>query len=233
MHRQPLRKVRHGGFRAGIRRNFGERRVGVHRRNVDNIAALARDHIAGERLRGDQNPHKIEVKNGFDARLVQIKEALGVGVQIARLIVFLVGRGTGVVAARTVEEDVTGAKVPQNLLMACENSGLVQHVAFVCFRSAALGGDLLGQLPDICICPAQQRDLRAACGQRLGKDAAKRPGCAGHDRNLAGQVCVQGKVHHIDLLVRYRRSRRYCRRGPSGSVFCARFGLTAAFIRWT
>ena len=80
--------------------------------------------------------------------------------------------------------------------MARKNSTFIQHIAFIGFRNAALGGDLVRQLLNVGVCTSQQRDLRAALRQRSGKFTAEHAARASHDRYLSGQIRFYRKFHH-------------------------------------
>ena len=67
---KPLRKVRHAGFRRGIRGNFGKRTKSVHRRNVYDIAARFH-HSFGEYLRYQKRRRDIKVENKFKPAFIE------------------------------------------------------------------------------------------------------------------------------------------------------------------
>ena len=112
---QPLGEVADGRFGAGIGRNLGQGREGVHGGDIDDIAA-ALHHVLGEDLGGDQSAGEVQVEHELHALLIQIKEALGFGVNVAGLVILLVGGGSGVIAAGTVDEDGTPAQLLVDLL---------------------------------------------------------------------------------------------------------------------
>ena len=113
---QTLREVGHGGFGAGVGRDLGQGQVGVHAGDVQDVAALAADHLAGKGLGRQQGADEVQVEHHLHAALVEVEEGHGVGVEVAHLEIFLVGIGAGIVAARTVHEDVAGAEVSQHVL---------------------------------------------------------------------------------------------------------------------
>ncbi len=200
MHRQPLGKVGDGGFRAGIGGDLGQRRVGVHAADVQDVAALPAHHLPGKGLGGQQRANEVQVEHEFHAGFVQIEEGFCVGLDVAQLKVFLVGGSTGIVAARAVEQDVAGAKVGQHLIGHSEADVLVQYVAAVRFRHAALGHDFLGEFVGVFIVQIQQGHLRAGPGQDFRKIGAQHAARAGDHGDLAGQIGIQYILLHLIFL---------------------------------
>jgi hypothetical protein len=49
---QPLSEVGDGSLCAGVRGNLGQRNVGIHGRNVQDVAGLLCDHVLGKHLGG-------------------------------------------------------------------------------------------------------------------------------------------------------------------------------------
>ena len=201
VHRQPLGKVGHSSLGAGVGRDLGQGQVGVHAGNVQDVAALAAYHLAGKSLRGQQRADEVQVEHHLHAALVQIKKGNGVTFQIAHLKIFLVRVGAGVIAACTVHKNIAGAKVCQHILCYLQAVGLVHHIAGVALGGAALGLDLVCKLLELIHVAAQQRHLCACPGQRLGKNGAQCPACAGDNSHLAGEIGVQYILFHNILLL--------------------------------
>ena len=194
MNGQPLGEVGNGGLRTGVRRDLRERSVGVHAADVDDVAALAAHHLARERLRRDQRTQEVEVEHELHAGSVQVKEAFGVGVDVA----FIVQIKAEVVAvrartpgARAVHQNIAFAKVLFHGVRHFIADGLVQHVALVSPGNAALGGDLIREALRGFLVQVQQGDLRARAGQRFGKRAAQHAARAGDNGNFAGKIGIQ------------------------------------------
>ena len=200
MDRQPLGEVGDGCLGPGIGGDLGQRGIGVHGADVENAAPLAADHLAGKGLGGDQGANEVQVEDKLHPGLVQVKEGLGLAVEIARLKIFLVGGGSGVVAACAVEQNVTRAQILADLVCDGIADVLVQHVAGIGAGNAALFHDLLC----IAVCgfkiPVEQSDLRPGPGQHLGKDRAEHTACAGNNGNLAAEIGIEHVLLHKSLL---------------------------------
>ena len=191
MNGQPLGEVGNGGLRTGVRRDLRERSVGVHAADVDDVAALAAHHLARERLRRDQRTQEVEVEHELHAGSVQVKEAFGVGVDVAFFKIFLIGGGSRIIAARAGHQNIAFAKVLFHGVRHFIADGLVQHVALVSLGNAALGGDLIREALRGFLVQVQQGDLRARAGQRFGKRAAQHAARAGDNGNFAGKIGIQ------------------------------------------
>ena len=104
--RQPLGEVADGSLRAGVGGDLRQRDVGVHGGDVQDVAALAGDHVLGEHLRGQQGALVVELEDEVDAVGLQVEE--GLLAFLGLVLVLVVGGGTGVVAAGSVDQDVAG-----------------------------------------------------------------------------------------------------------------------------
>ena len=103
MDSQPLGEVGDGSLGAGIGGDLGQRGVGIHGTDVDDVAAFAADHLAGECLRRDQRTDEVEIEDELDAALVEIEERFDLGIEQVRLLEEIMRRiGARVVAAGTV-----------------------------------------------------------------------------------------------------------------------------------
>ena len=96
VHGKPLGEVRNCRLGARICGDLGQGSIGVHRGDVENGAALSAHHLTGERLGGNEGTEEVEVEDEANAVSIEIKEALGISVDIAKLKILLVGGRTGV-----------------------------------------------------------------------------------------------------------------------------------------
>ena len=71
---QPLGEVGDGGLCPGVGGNLGQRDVGVHGGDVQNAAGLARHHILGKGLGGQEGALEVQLEYEVYAGSIQIKE---------------------------------------------------------------------------------------------------------------------------------------------------------------
>ena len=116
------------------------------------------------------------------------------------MLVFVIGGGPGIVAARAVHQDVAGPQVPEHLLVHLFQRFGVQHVGLVALADIALGLHFIGQLFHGFFVQVQRRHFRARLGVSPGHIAAQHAARAGNDHDFAGKVHVQRKVHDDSLL---------------------------------
>ena len=82
-------KLEMAAFAPRIRWDFGERRVRVHGRNVQNVAAIAAEHVPpAKACVGRSVPRKLRLKTNSTPFCSRSKKRFRLGVQIARFIVF-------------------------------------------------------------------------------------------------------------------------------------------------
>ena len=111
------------------------------------------------------------------------------------MILIVTGR-TGVVAAGTVDQDVTGTEVGQDLLMDSLQSFQLQNIGLVTLHNEALCGDLFRQLQNSRLVQVQSCDLCTGLGIGTGHIAAQDTACTGNDHNLTGKIMGQRKIKH-------------------------------------
>ena len=196
MHRQPLGKVSDRRLRPGVGGDFRQWGVGVHGADIEDVAAGAAHHLPCKRLGGDQRADEVQVKHKLHAGFVQVEEALGLAVDVAVLIVFLVRGGPGIVAPRAVEQDIAGANVGHHRARYGVARLFVQHVAAVGFGNAALGGDFVGILLGGLLIQVQQGYLRTRPGQHLCERGAQHAARAGDHCHLPGEIGVNDVLFH-------------------------------------
>ncbi len=186
---QPLGEVADRRLRPGVRRNLGQRNIGVHGADVENHAAFALHHVLGEGLGGQQGTLEVQLEHKVHAPCVQVKKAL---LTLLLLVLVLVVRGgPGVVAARPVHQNIAGAQVLEHLLMHRLQGLRLQHVGLVALTDEALGFALVGQLFDRFLIQVQSRHLRARLGERLRHGAAQHAARAGDYHHFAGEINFQ------------------------------------------
>ena len=199
---QPLGEVGHSGLGAGVGRYLGQGQVSVHAGDVEDVAARATHHLAGEGLGGQQGADEVQVEHHLYTTLVEVEEGHGIVLEVGHLEILFVSVGAGVVAAGTVHQNIAGAKLCHHVLSHLQAVGLVHDVAGVAPGDAALGLDLVGQSLELLHIAAQQGDFCACPGQSLGEDGAQGAACARDDGHLAGQVSVQYILFHVLPLYR-------------------------------
>ena len=121
VHGQPLREVADRRLGAAVGGDLGQRREGVHRRDVDDHAAAALGHAAREHLRRQQRAQEVQVEDELDAVGVEVVErdhAFGLLLEVLREEVLLGCRALGVVAAGAVDQDVDRTQRRLDLLRA-------------------------------------------------------------------------------------------------------------------
>ena len=138
--RQPLGEVADGSLRAGVRRNLGQRDVSVHGGDVQDVTALAGDHVLSERLSRQQRALEVELEDEVNAALIQIEE--GLLTFLGFVLILVVGGCARVVYAGTVDQNIAGAEVGENLLMDGFKSLRIKDVRLVALADIALGGQL-------------------------------------------------------------------------------------------
>ena len=159
---------------------------------------LALHHVLNEHLGGKQGALEVQLEHEVHAGSVQVKE--GLLAFLGFMLIFVVGGGPGIVAARAVHQDVAGSQVLEHLLMHFFQSNRVQHVGFVANAAIALGLQVGRQLLHGFFIQVQRRHLRTCLGIGPGHIAAQHAARAGHHNDLTGKIHVQGESHRALLL---------------------------------
>ena len=198
---QPLGEVGNRRLCARIGRDLGQRRERVHGGYVENAAARPAQHLPGERLGGDQGAEEIEVEDKFHPGGVQIKKAFGIGVQIPRLVIFLVHGGAGIVPARAVDQQVARPQLPFHGGGRFAADRLIQHVAGIGARRASFGVDFVRPFPGRLQVSVQQGDSGPRAGQHPGKSGTEHAARSGDHSDLPAKVGAQHILFHSDYLL--------------------------------
>ena len=197
MHCQPLCEVGNRCLGTGICRNLCQRRIRIHRRNVQDVAAVAADHLSGKCLGRDQRSDEVEVEDKLNTALVEIEETLCICFNIAQLEVFLIRCGPGIVSTGTVEQNIARSKICQNLICYCIARIFIQYIACIGLGTAAFFDDFLCESVCCFIVQIQQRNLCACSCQYLGKGATSYTAGTGNDCDFTAQIRIDYICFHF------------------------------------
>ena len=113
------------------------------------------------------------------------------------MLVFVIGGGSGVVSACTVNENVAGTQILYNCLVYLSQSLGVENVSLIALADIALCLQLVSQLLYRLLIEVESRYLCARCRKGSCHSAADKSARAGHYYHLAGEIYVKGKIFHF------------------------------------
>ena len=161
MHGEPLREVGNACLCRGIGGDLGQGAVGVHRGDVDDVAARL-CHVGGEDLRDEERRRDVEVEHELDPALVEGEKVLlrFLGCR------FVVRRGARIVAARAVDEEVDGAERFVHFLFGRLDALFIEAVAA---DGDGVFAELIGDRFRRIVVDVEKRDFGAALRKSAGK----------------------------------------------------------------
>lgn len=153
----------------GIGGDLGQGAVGVHRTDIDDVAARPY-HIGGEDLRNEERRRDVEVEHELDPALVEGEKVFlrFLGCR------FIVRRGARIVAACAVNEEVDGAERFVDFLFGSFDALFIEAVAA---DGNGVFAELIGDKFGGIVVDVEQGDfgaaLRKGTGEFAHKDAAR------------------------------------------------------------
>ena len=199
MYCQPLGKIADGGLGTGISRGLGQRTVSIHGRNIDDIAATVSHHVLGKGLGGDQRTVVVQIKDHIHGFLIQIEEGLQIRIHITGLKILLIGGSPGIIAACTVEKNITGTEIRKDLVCDSFHILLDQHIALISLGNTAFCDDLVRIAVNGFLAAVDQGNLCTCPGQNLCQMAAKHTTSTGDYRHFSCQIGCQHVFFHSSI----------------------------------
>ena len=161
MHCEPLSKVRNSRLSTRVCGDLGKRSICIHRRDVKNATSLSAEHLRSKCLSGNESTEEVEVEYKSNTRCIKVEEALSVGIDVAKLKVFLVGGRLGVFTACAVYKYVAVSEISLYSLGNRVAYVLVKYVTSVSLGNSAFSGDLVGKLLCRLLIKVEKRNLCA------------------------------------------------------------------------
>ena len=191
---QPLGKVGNGCLCTGVSRDLGQRNVGIHGGDIQNIAGLLGHHVLCKDLGGQQSTLEVQLEQEVNTGLIQIKE--GLTAIPCFMMVLIVTGCAGIVAAGTVDQDITGTQVIQDLLMDSLQSFQFQNITLITLHHKAFCADIGSQLQNSFFIQIQRRNLCACLCISTGHITAQDTTGTGNNNDLTGKIMGQSQIEH-------------------------------------